>query len=665
MKSFLLIFVLLTTTFFYSQNVGINSTGANPDNAAMLDIVAADKGLLIPRVNIIDLSTAAPITAPVVTSTLVYNSNVASGVGYYYWDGSKWNRLYDQTLNGEDHDWYEVGGTSAPNNISDNIFTQGNVGIGNINPGRAIVLGNNIVQLSSANSVATEADILFDASGNIAAEGNQHFMIDSDNNSADLSYFSFHKNSEGITGAPELMRIQENGNVGIGTNVPTDLLHVDGGQIHVNKDATNGILGSIKLSGVNSTATEANERMWTIYNMNEYGAIDGLTFWEYYDANGDNSFCNDGVGNCQANVTFARGGNVGIGTTTPSQKLEVTAGHVQVDQNYGIGKTIGSTTSEYMFYPARAGVQSMGQLGASSPSDLAMTLESDHIIGFVETDSEDLVGYMEVNLDYFIWGGNIGLGTITPNAKIQVVNGTINLHSSSQYGGDYPTDNNNYTNVIAVGGIGAEAGMKIYKQNSGSGGTFTGASNWYDSYVFEITDGNDADPDGAIVFGSTGNDDVFEGILYIRGNKRIGMGVMTPAYKLELPNSATNSVGRARANSWAVYSDKRVKSNVKTINYGVDAIMKLEPSSYFQHNSTSDSLTITLSEEGENNIGFLAQDLYKVIPEAVFKPENDRAELWSVDYTRLVPVLTKAIQEQEERILYLEKQIEFLLKKED
>ncbi len=664
MKNTLLALAILSTTYAFTQNVGINSTGANPNNAAMLDIVASDKGLLIPRVSIVDLSTAAPITAPIVTSTLVYNTNVASGVGYYYWDGSKWNRLYDQTINAADHDWYEVGGTAAPNNIADDIFTQGNVGIGIINPGRTLVLGNNVVQLSATNSVATTADILFGASGNIAAEGNQHFMIDSDNNST-VNYFSFHKNSEGITGAPELMRIKENGDVGIGTNAPNGRLHVNGGQIHVSNDATNGILGSIKLSGKNSTAAEVNNRMWTIYNMNEYGGHNGLSFWEYYDANGDNSFCNDGVGNCQANVTFARGGNVGIGTSAPTQKLQIAAGHVQVNQDYGIGRQIGSATDEYIYYPLRSGMQAMGQLGPSCPSTVGMTLESDQVIGFVETDNNQLVGYMDVNADKFIWGGRIGLGTGAPNAKIQVVDGTINLHSTSQYGGDYPTDNNNYTNVIAVGGIGAEAGMKIYKQNSGSVGTFTGASNWYDSYVFEITDGNNADPDGAIVFGSTGNDDVFESIMFLRGNKTIGMGVMNPAYKLELPNNAGLLIGRARANAWAVYSDKRVKSNVKTINYGVNAIMKLKPSAYFQHNSTSDSLSIIISKEGENNIGFLAQDLYKVIPEAVFKPENDKAELWSVDYTRLVPVLTKAIQEQEERILYLEKQIEMLLKKEE
>ncbi|MCW8940617.1 MAG: hypothetical protein OQJ88_08165, partial [Flavobacteriales bacterium] len=53
---------LSVTTTTQAQNIGINATGAAPDAGAMLDISSTNKGLLVPRVNITNLATIAPIT---------------------------------------------------------------------------------------------------------------------------------------------------------------------------------------------------------------------------------------------------------------------------------------------------------------------------------------------------------------------------------------------------------------------------------------------------------------------------------------------------------------------------------------------------------------------------------------------------------------------------
>lgn len=121
-------FFVLFTTWFTAQTVGINTTGAVPATSAMLDVSATNKGLLIPRVDIVNLATAAPVTAPV-TSLLVYNINVTSGVGYYFWDGTSWIQLLDVSSTIEDHDWYKETTTSAPTIITDDIFTEGKVRI--------------------------------------------------------------------------------------------------------------------------------------------------------------------------------------------------------------------------------------------------------------------------------------------------------------------------------------------------------------------------------------------------------------------------------------------------------------------------------------------------------------------------------------------------------
>ncbi len=122
----------------FSQNVGINATGVNPDNSAMLDIVSSDKGILIPRVNIANLSTAAPVTAPS-NSLLVFNTNATTGQGYYYWDNANttWVKLLDANSN-SDEDWHKANTTNSPTSINDDIFTNGNVGIGLNNPSESL-----------------------------------------------------------------------------------------------------------------------------------------------------------------------------------------------------------------------------------------------------------------------------------------------------------------------------------------------------------------------------------------------------------------------------------------------------------------------------------------------------------------------------------------------
>jgi len=95
MKKKLYTFLLLISVCLFSckllhaQNVGIGSESFTPDPSAMLEVKATDKGMLVPRVDIADLSTAAPVTNPAL-SLLVYNTNETTGEGFYYWDGNAW-----------------------------------------------------------------------------------------------------------------------------------------------------------------------------------------------------------------------------------------------------------------------------------------------------------------------------------------------------------------------------------------------------------------------------------------------------------------------------------------------------------------------------------------------------------------------------------------------
>lgn len=71
--------------------VGIQTD--NPDPSAVLDIVASDKGVLIPRVTLgQSLSDPAPVSSPE-TGLLVFNIGSNQETGFYFWTGTKWEML--------------------------------------------------------------------------------------------------------------------------------------------------------------------------------------------------------------------------------------------------------------------------------------------------------------------------------------------------------------------------------------------------------------------------------------------------------------------------------------------------------------------------------------------------------------------------------------------
>ena len=83
---------LLLQIAAYSQ-VGINSSGLSAANSAMLDVSSSDKGMLIPRVSLTNVSNYAPLIGDPVTSLLVYSITAPAGgggAGFYYWNGSQW-----------------------------------------------------------------------------------------------------------------------------------------------------------------------------------------------------------------------------------------------------------------------------------------------------------------------------------------------------------------------------------------------------------------------------------------------------------------------------------------------------------------------------------------------------------------------------------------------
>lgn len=99
--------------------------------------------------------------------------------------------------------------------------------------------------------------------------------------------------------------------------------------------------------------------------------------------------------------------------------------------------------------------------------------------------------------------------------------------------------------------------------------------------------------------------------------------------------------GNVAVNGSVVHtSDRRLKRDIQTLNYGLTELLKLNPVSYYWKDKPNQS---------QKSLGLIAQDLQAVISELV-SVENDELETLHVNYTEMIPVLIKAIQEQQQII---------------
>ncbi len=83
---------LLTCSYSFAQfGIGTATTNAS----AQLEVVATNKGVLIPQIALSSDTDTTTITSGNIESLLVYNTNASSGLslGYYYWSNAKWNKI--------------------------------------------------------------------------------------------------------------------------------------------------------------------------------------------------------------------------------------------------------------------------------------------------------------------------------------------------------------------------------------------------------------------------------------------------------------------------------------------------------------------------------------------------------------------------------------------
>lgn len=299
-----------------------------------------------------------------------------------------------------------------------------------------------------------------------------------------------------------------------------------------------------------------------------YGVYGYSASTEGYGVYGESSYC--GVRGRNFTKTGTAYGVQGLVNSSSGIGVEGTAYSMT-------GNTIG-------VYGQSASLEGTGLWGFSS----SLTGKTKGVVGYINSP-DGFSGYFAGGK--FHVRGRVGVGTETPDAGIHLK------------GTGFPE-----TFMFLEAATGNDAGFRIYEGTT---------AKWH---IF-----NDVNAGGLRMY----NTAAATAIFCKQDNSNVGIGTITPGYKLQVGNSGDGT--QARANAWNTFSDARLKKDFTKINRPLEMVEKLTGYYYYWKEGVDQN----------RQVGFSAQEIRDVMPEVVSEGEDG---LLSVEYGKISPLLLEAIK---------------------
>ena len=412
------------------------------------------------------------------------------------------------------------------------ILPSGNVGIGTVSPGTKL----------DVNGAGSTGTISWANDG-----GRKRGYLYSD--SAGVAIYSTALNKAGIYMADDVqidfrvngstrMIINSSGNVGIGTTSPSQKLHVVGniktfGHIFLQSnangfrtvalDTTDGADNQELYLCGGGTASSTRGGQVGVYGNEVSGAGGSVVIVAGNVSTGDIDFL---TANTQRMI-INNAGNVGIGTTSPSQKLDI-AGDVRIKD--GRSLFLKRHGDDYAWRMRNESAADSSTYGFDGSNDLVFEVVSNSGADNLPAVASHSVYPSSVNTLVLRETGRVGMGTATPGGR---------LHVQHDIGGEEGVNfMNNHTGAGAAMrleiNVGAPAGNDpMLSFNVGNGGfDWTMGVDNSDSDKFKISGGTDSHNP------NLGTNDR----LTINNAGNVGIGEPNPNYKLNVA-SGTNTDG--------------------------------------------------------------------------------------------------------------------------
>jgi trimeric autotransporter adhesin len=695
----------------FSQNIGINTDGTAPHASSMLDIKSTDKGLLIPRVSLTGTSDATTIASPA-ASLLVYNLATVSDVtpGYYYWSGTVWTRLNIPTDLGAGTGIDISGTTISMEDMPANTI-KGNNTAAAAAPTDIVIPANTVLGRRGAATNIVAAQVVTAQIANLNVTTAK--IADANVTTAKIA-------DANVTNA-KLANMDEalikGRAAAAGTGVPQDLtaaevrtiLNVADGAT-ANPGTVTSIATGTGLTGGaitgSGTISMANMAALSVKG-NATNAVAAPT--DIAAASDHQVLRRSGTTIGFGAVNLAQGnavtgtlpvGNGGTGLTAPGA-----AGNVLVSN--GTSWTSGNAAEQFIQNQSAAvqtgtfWINGVGRVGDGTAAAPSLSFNSNaatglfragaNIIGFSSNGTErwriDAAGILQSNGAQTIRTstGNLTVATAAGNGNIYLTpHGTGKTLVNTTTVADFNTGPSGSTVHLQVhGNIGMSNGLvhtitALGRLRIAAYGNRTNASSdLSDDIVFMTTTSHV----NRMVIKNQGN--VGIGDDYNNAPNRLSVRDGLTGYVMRVENTNTTPAGAnvidcvgggssgdifiafRRTSSGDVIgsitrngssnvafnqsSDLRLKENITESKEGLSVISKLNVVDYNY-----------IDDDKENRVtGFIAQEAHKVIPSAVTVGGEDVKEKpWGIDYSKLTPYLTKAIQEQQALIeeLQLENQ---------